>query len=270
MTLRAVALRLGGLFGITRLLTGAILAGALREDAFLATFFLATFFFVTFFLATFFLLEAFFLLTFFLAATFFLETFLVLARFFAAGFFLLTLRFLLVFFAACIFRLTFFFVDFLVDFLLAGFFRATAFFFGDFFAEAFFLVTLDFLAVVFFLPTTFFLAAFFREAFAGLRFLLAGFFAGIFLLLPVREKRGIIHWLPAHGSSKSRLFSRESPGADYQPESNPRMPPQTTVDQRLRLFLRGMSFTCDNRFMSPITLHYPEFSRAWPNTIKCD
>jgi len=174
------------------------------------------------------------------------------------------------FFAACIFRLTFFFVDFLVDFLLAGFFRATAFFFGIFFADAFFLVTLDFLAVVFFLPTTFFLATFFREAFAGLRFLLAVFFAGIILLLPVSEKRGIIHWLPAHGSSKSRLFSTLFATPVWQPEHNPHEAPESMADQRLRLFHRSMSFVCDNRFMSPITLHYPEFSRAWRNTIKCD
>jgi hypothetical protein len=161
-------------------------------------------------------------------------------------------------------------VDFFVDFLLAGFFRATVFFFGAFFAEAFFLVTLDFLAVVFFLPTTFFLAAFFREAFAVLRFLLAVFLAGIFLLLPVREKRGIIHWFPAHGSSKSRLFFRSSPGPDLPPEYGPKAAPETTADRRLRLFRSGMSFVCDNRFMWPITLHYPEFSRAWCNTIKCD
>jgi hypothetical protein len=237
----------------------------------LETFFLATFFLVTaFFFMIFFLLAAFFLLTFFVAAGFFLETFLLLARFFAAGFFLLTFRFLVDFLAACIFRLTFFLVDFLVDFLLAGFFRATVFFFGVFFAEAFFRVTLDFLAVVFFLPITFFLAAFFREAFAGLRVLLAGFFAGIILLLPVLEKRGIIHWFPAHGSSKSRLFSGYAPTPILESEWNREVAPETAADSRLRLFRRGMSFVCDNRFMSPITLHYPEFSRAWRNTIKCD
>jgi len=174
------------------------------------------------------------------------------------------------FFAACIFRLTFFLVDFLVDFLPAGFFRAAAFFFGAFFAEAFFLVTLVFLAAAFFLPTTLRLTAFVREAFAGLRFLLAVFFAGIILLLPVREKRGIIHWFPAHGSGKSRLFSRLARSLDWLPGNDPSGAPQTKADQRLRLFERGMSFVCDNRFMSSITLHYPEFSRAWPNSIKCD
>jgi len=261
LTLLTVAVRrggLGGLFGIMRLLGCAVLAGALCTAAFLLTFFVEAFFLATFFLlgafflatlfvesfflATFFLLTAFFLLTFFFAGGFLLETFRVLARFFAAGFFLLTFLLVLDFFAACIFRLTFFFVAFLVDFLPAGFFRAAVFFFGAFFADAFFRVTLDFFAVVFFLPTDCRLAAFFPEAFAGFRFLLAVFFAGIFLLLPVREKRGIIHWFPAHGSSKNRLFSVFVLDPVFLLIRDRQMALQTMLDQHLSRFRSGIYF----------------------------
>jgi len=128
------------------------------------------------FMAAFLVLTAFFLLTFLLAAGFFFATFFLLAAFFAAGF--LAARFLLARLLAADFLATaFLFATFLLlaDFFAAGFFRAIAFC-----ADLFFFVTLGFFPAVFFLADGLRLTAFFREVLAGLRFLLAVFFAGIF------------------------------------------------------------------------------------------
>ena len=110
--------------------------------------------------------------------------FFLAAAFFAVkGFFLTTLRFL----------------D--TDFLAADFF-ATDFFATDFFAT-------DFFAADFFATT------FLREAVVFFRFLLAVFFAGIFGLLPGREKAGIIHGLRADGSLFFPDFRALSLGARF-------------------------------------------------------
>jgi len=142
------------LIGALRL-AGVLAAACLRPGAFLAAFFVLT---------------AFFLLTFFLAAGFFFAAFLA-AGFLAARF--LLERLLAADFLASAFLFAIFFL--LADFFAAGFFRAIAFF-----ADLFFFVTLGFFPAVFFLADGLRFTAFFREALAGLRFLLAVFFAGIF------------------------------------------------------------------------------------------
>ena len=73
-------------------------------------------------------------------------------------------------------------------------------------------------------------------------------------------------WLTNWTAADTVTVSKETVEAEWSRE----VAPETAADSRLRLFRSGMSFVCDNRFMSPITLHYPEFSRAWRNTIKCD
>jgi len=70
---------------------------------------------------------------------------------------------------------------FFATFFFEIFFLATGFFFEPAFSPAaFFLLTFRFRLAVFLEMTGFLLATFFREALAGLRFLLAVFFAGIF------------------------------------------------------------------------------------------
>jgi hypothetical protein len=154
----------------------------LRAGAFLLIFFLLAFFLDEgFFPATGFVFDAFFLLAFFLAAGFFFDAFFLATDLFFDAFFLLAFFLAAGFFFDAFFLATDFFLAtfFLDDFLATGFFRVTAFFFDAFFVDAFFLLTLDFLPTDFFLLTELRLAALFREAFAGLRFLLALFFAGI-------------------------------------------------------------------------------------------
>ncbi len=156
-------------------LAGARAAVLLRLSGLLAAIFLRPgAFFAAFFLATFFLATGFFL------AAFFFATFFFLAGFFDAG--LLAARFLLARLLAADFLATaFLFATFflLADFFPAGFLRATAFFLDAFFADIVFFVTLRLFPAVFFLADGLRFAAFFREALAGLRFLLAVFFAGI-------------------------------------------------------------------------------------------
>lgn len=156
-----------------------------------------------------FLLPAFFLAEGLVLATFFLDAFL------ATGFFLLTFFLLAGFFFETFFLVTFFldpdfFLDtFFVDFFAAGFLRATVFFFDAFFVDAFFLVTFDFLPVGFFLLTGVRLAAFFREVLAGLRFLLALFFAGIVYSCRF-EKNAQLYIDECDMEALKKTFSRQS------------------------------------------------------------
>ncbi len=169
-------------------------------------------------------------------------------------------------FFAGFFTVAFFFVEVfrvdvlrLTDFFLAAFFFAGFFFAVDFLAVTFFLETFFLLAtffrlevVAFFLVTLRFLdaglraaaflaVAFFFEAGAFFRFLLAVFFAGIVILLPDREKAGIIHVLPPHGSLFFVEYCR---------------------------FGGRLSFCRDNRFIRLFHLHYPDHLGTWQDTKK--
>ena len=195
--------RRAGVFFVVAFLTTDCLVLTVREVPFLLDVFFEEAFFAGFFLVAFFFVEV-FLVDVLRLTDFFL------AAFFFAGFF----------FAVDFLAVTFFLEIF---FLLAAFFRLEA--------AAFFLVTLRFFDAG--LRAAAFLAvAFFLEAGAFFRFLLAVFFAvffaGIVILLPDREKAGIIHGLPLHGS----LFFVE-----------------------ICLFRGGLSFCRDNRFICLFHLH---------------
>ena len=173
------------------LATFLLIAFFFAAGFFFETFLLAAFFFVTsgFFFNTFRLLTFLVRPAFFLVAGFFLTTFRLLA-FFPAAFFLavfLAAFFFATFFLVTFFRVTFFFAAFFLAtffrvtfFLAAGFLRATVLFFAPFFAEDFLRFTVRCLPIAFFLAAALLFAAVFREPFAGLRVLLAVFFAGIF------------------------------------------------------------------------------------------
>jgi hypothetical protein len=111
------------------------------------------------------------------------------------------------FFVAFFLLLAFLAAFFFADLRAAGLGRAAAFFFDTFLLEGCFLVLLT----LRFFPEAFLRAPGFREdagallAPARFRFLLAAFLAGMFDSR-VREKRGIIHRLPQHGSPESAHF----------------------------------------------------------------
>ena len=89
----------------------------------------------------------------------------------------MSLDLLVAFLREIVFLTGFFFATFFFDI----FFLTASFFFEPAFPPAtFFLLTFRFTRAVFLVMTGFLSAAFFREALAGLRFLLAVFFAGIF------------------------------------------------------------------------------------------
>ena len=89
----------------------------------------------------------------------------------------MSLDLLVAFLREIVFLTGFFFETFFFEI----FFLAAGFFFDPALSPAtFFLVTFCFTPAVFLVMTGFLLAAFFRGALAGLRFLLAVFFAGIF------------------------------------------------------------------------------------------
>ncbi len=248
-----------------------------------AVFFDAFFFEVAFFEVDF--LEIDFLATaFFFAGAFFFES-----DFLAAG----LLTFFAVFFLAPVFFAVFFFepdleedallfVVFLLTFLRdagffrdaallpAGFLRAADFFFDDFFATTFFLLTLRFLPTGFLEATDLDLAADFREAFAGLRVLLAVFFAGISyscrseknaqLYIACRDMEGLITGYSRAANASDHIVLLR---AEY---SAPKRP-----------FLWGftadsltLSFVGDNRFIAEIALHSRYSFWRWANTSKCD
>jgi hypothetical protein len=131
---------------------------------------------------------------------------LLLAGFFAAFFVDLPARdfVLLAAFAGAFFRVAF--LD--EAFLRAAFFGVAVLFLATFLFDDFLLVTLRFLPVVFLLAgADLRVAAVFLLAAVRFRFLLAVAFAGMFRLLPVREKRGIIPRQTELGSPKQGFFS---------------------------------------------------------------
>jgi hypothetical protein len=154
----------------------------------------------------------------------------------------------------------FFATFFLADFFTAGFFRATAFLRVDFLAVTFFLLTLlDFVAA-FFLVEGLPLATFFREALAGLRFLLAVFFAGIFYSYR-SEKNAQLYIGCADMEARISRFSRWEKciriGSSSASCRRAVDRPETGIVSGIQA---NLSSTRDNRFMPEFTLHYPEFS----------
>jgi hypothetical protein len=190
------------------------------------------------------------------------------AFFFATGFFLaafLEEAFLLgAFLRESFFLETFFLATFL---FAAGFLRATVFFFfDDFFADAFFFVTMRFLPGGFFLVTGLRFAAFLREAFAGLRFVLAVFFAGISKSSGPRKTRNYT-LLPSTWKGHKSVFFQSS---IRDRKRGRRSPLFRAAGQEIRAFEAILSFCGDNRFMPEIPLHYPDSHWRWANTTKCD
>jgi hypothetical protein len=233
------------------LLLGRLLAAIfLRLGAFLAAFFLLAGFFAAF-LAAFFLAAGFFFATFFFFAAGFLTT-----RFLAARFLLARLL------AADFFATAFLFATFflLAAFFAAGFFRATAFFFDDFFAATFLFDTLVFFPDDFFRVDGLRLAAFLREDLAGLRFLLAVFFAGI--LTSYRfEKNAQLYIAGQYMEARnSRFFHRQFSSPDRRLSEVVREPPDGPRSGIFSGSQRHLPFSRNNRFMPRITLHYPEFT----------
>jgi hypothetical protein len=249
-------LRRTGLWTVVFLRLGRFWAAIfLRLAAFCAAFFLLAGFFAAFFLATF------FLAAFFLVAGFFFATFFLLAAFFFDGFlaarFLLARRFAADFFATAFLLATFLL---LAAFFAAGFFRATDFFLDDFFAATFLFATLRFVPDDFLRVDGLLLAAFFREDLAGLRFLLAVFFAGI-LISYRTEKNAQLYIAALHMEAQnSRFFcsqflspDRRLSGVNIQLPDGPRSGIFSGSQRHLPL-------ARNNRFMPRITLHYPEFT----------
>ena len=233
------------------------LMGTLRATAFLPAVFLR----LRPVAAAFLVLTAFFLAIFFLATGFFFVTVFLLARFFTGDFaaarFLDARLFAADFLATAFLFVTFFFR---ADFFAAGFFRATDFFLDDFFADTFFLLTVLFLVTGFFLVDGLLLAAFFREAFAGLRFLLAVFFAGIVNSYR-SEKNAQLYIACRHMEARiSRFFCGGGCTAGQrlaEPSQRLADGPQTVI---FSAFRRALSAAREHRFMPGIPLHYTEFS----------
>jgi len=238
-TLRMVALGRAG-----RFLTGTFLTAFLRGTGLGAAFFLAAGFFFETFLETFFLAAGFFFDTFFLAAGFFWEAFFLDTGFFLETFFLDTGFFLETFFLA-----TFFFA--------AGFFLATAFFFDVFFATTFFLLTLGFFPAVFFLATGLRFAAFFREAFAGLRFLLAAFFAAISISFRSEKIAALYMGLDYMEGAKMPFFQVQNSPWKSDPKNtrNSRGRPDFTGTRADSVFLQRQSFYARNCITLPPFTH---------------
>jgi hypothetical protein len=148
----------------------------------------------------------------------------------------------------------------LAAFFAAGFFRATDFFLDDFFAATFLFATLRFVPDDFLRVDGLLLAAFFREDLAGLRFLLAVFFAGI-LISYRTEKNAQLYIAALHMEAQnSRFFcsqflspDRRLSGVNIQLPDGPRSGIFSGSQRHLPL-------ARNNRFMPRITLHYPEFT----------
>lgn len=222
-------------------MAGVLVAAGLRPGAFLAAFLVLT---------------AFFLLTFSPAAGFFCAIIFFLTAFFTAGF--LAARFLLArLLAADFLASAFLFATFFLpaDFFAAGFFRAIALF-----ADVFFFVTSGFFPAVFFLVDGLLFEAFLRDALAGLRLLLAVFFAGIFNSYR-SEKNAQLYIAYWHMEARiSRFFCRRV-SVSYGRLSMaflrlPDGPRSGTLSGSQRNFYAAR----DHRFMLRITLHYPEFT----------
>jgi len=171
--------------------------------------------------------------------------------------FLLARRLAADFFATAFLFATFFL---LAAFFAAGFFRATAFFFDDFFAATFLFVTFRFFPDDFFRVDGLLLAAFLREDLAGLRFLLAVFFAGISISYRF-EKNAQLYIAGLYMEAQfSRFFYRRSWSSDRRLSGVIRQRPDGPGSGIFSGSQRHLPVARNNRFMSRITLHYPEFT----------
>ena len=136
--------------------------------------------------------------------------------------------------------------------------------------DDFLLVTLRFLPAVFDLLIGLRFAAFFREVFAGLRFLLAVFFAGISYSCRF-EKNAQLYIDDADMEAFKLRFSTrwKSTAALWRNWSIVQLKTMPR-SQEIRAFRRYCLFPGDNRFIASIALHYADSFSRWTNSTKCD